>query len=225
MITKLLLSGIFIGFFIALPFGGNAVLCTKNTLSYGGKSGLATGLGAATAHTAYSFIGFSGLVAVKSLLSNYLGILEIIGGFFLCYFGVSSIRKDIFDINADNMKKSGLIKTYLGSTLFALTNPKSIIVASILITESEIFNMIDYNEVFLLSVILSGIFMGSAFWWLILVTFLSLMKKLLNPIYLVVLNRIAGALVIFFGLFFSVLGFAKIWLFPHSTLQFMGYNS
>ncbi|RQH32370.1 hypothetical protein D5R40_22425 [Okeania hirsuta] len=222
MITKLLLSGIFIGFFIALPFGGNAVLCTKNTLSYGGKSGLATGLGAATAHTTYSFIGFSGLVAVKSLLSNYLGILEIIGGLFLCYFGVSSIRKDIFDINTDNMQKSGLIKTYLGSTLFALTNPKSIIVASILITESEIFNMIDYNEVFLLTVILSSIFMGSTLWWLILVTFLSFLKKVLNQIYLVVLNRIAGALVIFFGLFFSVLGFAKIWLFPHSTLQFIG---
>ncbi|NEP03648.1 MAG: LysE family transporter, partial [Okeania sp. SIO4D6] len=94
MITKLLLSGMFIGFFIALPFGGNAVLCTKNTLSYGSKYGLATGLGAATAHTTYSFIGFSGLVAVKSLLSNYLGILEIIGGLFLCYFGVSSIRHE-----------------------------------------------------------------------------------------------------------------------------------
>ena len=221
MITKLLLSGIFVGFFIALPFGGNTILCTKNTLSYGGKYGLATGLGAATAHTTYSFIGFSGLVAVKFLLSTYLGILEIIGGFFLCYFGVSSIRKDISDINADNMKKSGLIKTYLESTLFALTNPKSIILASILITESEIFNMIDYNEAFLLTIILSSIFIGSALWWLILVTFLSFMKKVLNQIYLAVLNRIAGVLVIFFGLFFSVLGFARIWLFPHSTLQFM----
>ena len=221
MITKLLLSGIFIGFFIALPFGGNAILCTRNTLSYGKKYGFVTGLGAATAHTTYSFIGFSGLVAIKSLLSTYLGILEIIGGFLLCYFGVSSIRKDISDINADDMQKSGLIKTYLGSTLFGLTNPKSIIVASILITDSEIFNMIDYSQVFLFTLILCSVFIGSTLWWLILVTFLSFMKKILNQMYLVLLSRIAGVLVILFGLFFSALGFAKIGLFPHGALQFM----
>jgi threonine/homoserine/homoserine lactone efflux protein len=159
MIIQLLLSDIFVGFFVALPFGGNAVLCTRNTLSCGGKSGFATGLGAATAHTTFSFIGLSGLVVVKSLLSKYLGILEILGGFFLCYFGVFSIRKDmsdISDIDVDDKKGLGLIKTYFGSTLFALANPKSIIVASILITESEVFNLIDYNNFFSLVEILFG---------------------------------------------------------------------
>jgi threonine/homoserine/homoserine lactone efflux protein len=210
MIIQLLSSGIFIGFFVALPFGGNAVLCTKNTLSYGGKSGFVTGLGAATAHTIYSFIGLSGLVVVKSLLSKYLGALQVIGGFFLCYFGVLSLRKDISGINVNDTGKSGLMRTYLGSTLFALTNPKSIIVIGILITESGVFNLIDYNEFFSLIQILCGIFIGSALWWLILVTSLSLVKKILNQIHLVILNQITGFLVIFSGLFFVILGIGKI---------------
>ncbi|NET57652.1 MAG: LysE family transporter [Symploca sp. SIO2E6] len=210
MITKLFLLGMSIGFFIALPFGGNAVLCTKNTLSYDEKIGLATGLGAATAHTIYSFLGLSGLVAVKSLLSKYLGVLQIIGGLFLCYLGASSLLKKISDIDADNKKKPGLIKTYLESTLFALTNPKSIIIAGILITESGIFSMIDYSQSFLLTVILVGVFIGSTLWWLILVTSLSFLKKILNQIYLNVFNQASGLLLILFGIFFSVLGLRKI---------------
>lgn len=210
MITDLLLSGMFIGFFIALPFGGNAVLCTKNTLAHGWKSGLCTGLGAATAHTTYGFVGLSGLVAVKTLLSQHIGVLEITGGLFLCYFGISSIQKDLSEIKVGSIRDLGRIKTYIASTLFALANPKSIIVAGILITESGVFELIDDEQSISLMIALLGIFIGSTLWWLILVTSLNFLKKVLSQGYVVILNRAAGAIVILFGLFFSIRGVGNI---------------
>lgn len=217
MITNVLLTGIFIGFCIALPFGGNAVLCAQNTLLHGGKTGIFTGLGAATAHASYSLLGLSGLVAVEALLAKYLGILEVLGGLFLCYFGLSTILKKIPDIKADNSEKQGLIKTYLASTLFAFTNPKSIIVAAVLIAESGAFGIIDAHfKVLSLVFIIVGVFIGSTLWWLILVTTISLLKKILDYTYLTLLNRAFSVLVIASGLFFAVLGLGKTVPFSYS---------
>ena len=210
MTENLLLSGMFIGFFTALPFGGNAVLCTKNTLSYGGKSGISTGLGAATAHATYSFIGLSGLVASKALLSKYLGLLELIGGLFLCYVGISSLFQKISSIDSNDTEKQALVKTYIMSTLFALTNPKSIIVAAILITESGVLSTIEYFQTIPLILIILGVFMGSTLWWLVLVVSLSFLKKILARTHLIFLNRASGFLVILCGVLFSIFGLSKI---------------
>ncbi|NEQ97627.1 MAG: LysE family transporter [Cyanothece sp. SIO2G6] len=224
MITKILLTGIFIGFCIAFPFGGNAVLCAKNTLLHGGKSGISTGLGAATAHATYSLIGLSGLVAIESLLSQYLGPLELAGGLFLCYFGTSTILKEIPNINPshennpDCVEKQGLVKTYMTSTLFALTNPKSMILAAILITESGAFSIISQSRVLSLLIIISGIFIGSTLWWLMLVFSLNFLKEFLNNAYLVFLNRVFSVLVIVSGAFFSIFGLGKIWPLSYNIL-------
>lgn len=212
-IDKLLFWGGFTGFFIALPFGINAVLCIKNTLSYGGRAGIVTGFGAATAHTFYTGLGLSGLFAVKLWLDRYLGGLEILGGLFLCYFGILSIRKEIAAIEGENGDNPGLLSTYSAATLVALTNPKSIIVAAILITESGMMETVDYSNVLALAILLFGVFLGSTLWWIVLVTVLGLLKQMLNPRYLTLLNRASGVIVIGFGLFFAGLGLQKTWIF------------
>ncbi len=218
MLSNFLLTGIFIGFCIALPFGGNAVLCAKNTLLHGGKSGISTGLGAATAHASYSLLGLSGLVAVEALLAQYLGILEVLGGLFLCYFGASTILKEIPDLNAENSEKQGLVKTYIASTLFAFTNPKSIIVAAVLIAESGAFGIIsEHVKALSLFFIIFGVFMGSTLWWIILVGSVSFLKKILDYTYLTLLNQAFSVLVIASGLFFAVLGLGKIWPFAYNA--------
>ncbi|MEB3231052.1 MAG: LysE family transporter [Leptolyngbyaceae bacterium] len=226
MITKIWLTGLVIGFCIAFPFGGNAILCTQNTLLYGGRSGMSSGLGAATAHALYSLLGLSGLVAIETLLSQYLGPIELMGGLFLCYLGISTILTKIPDLSATATNDNGshmpetrsVTKTYIKSTLFALTNPKSMVIAAILITESGAFGMVNQANFWPLVLIILGIFTGSALWWLILVTSLSFLKRLLGYASLVLLNRTFSGLVIISGLAFSILGLAKIW--PSFDVEF-----
>ena len=47
------------------------------------------------------------------------------------------------DDDEETVEKPELLKIYIGSALFAFTNPKGIILASILISRSEIFGIID----------------------------------------------------------------------------------
>jgi threonine/homoserine/homoserine lactone efflux protein len=49
--------------------------------------------------------------------------------------------------------------------------------------------------------LVTGIFVGSAMWWLVLSGFTGLLQKLLNPRRLQWLNRISGLIILGFGLF------------------------
>ena len=63
-----LFRGLVIGFSIAAPVGPIGVLCIRRTLADGPATGLAVGLGAATADAVYGAIAGFGLTAVSALL-------------------------------------------------------------------------------------------------------------------------------------------------------------
>ncbi|MBI4240430.1 MAG: LysE family transporter, partial [Candidatus Rokubacteria bacterium] len=82
-----LLRGLVIGFSIAAPVGPIGLLCIRRTLAEGRRSGLATGLGAATADGVYGAIAGFGLTLVSSALVGSQTWLRLGGGIFLCYLG------------------------------------------------------------------------------------------------------------------------------------------
>jgi len=53
-------KGLLIGFSIAAPVGPIGLLCIQRTIAYGRKSGLVTGLGAATADGLYGAVAAFG---------------------------------------------------------------------------------------------------------------------------------------------------------------------
>jgi threonine/homoserine/homoserine lactone efflux protein len=53
----------------------------------------------------------------------------------------------------------------------------------------------------LAGILVTGIFVGSAMWWLVLCGFTGLLQKLLNLKRLQWLNRISGLIILGFGLF------------------------
>lgn len=92
-----LFKGCIIGFSIAMPVGPIGLLCIKNSLTRGMIYGLISGLGAACADTLYGALGGFGISTVGIFLEKYHLILELFGGFFLCYLGISTFFEKIAD--------------------------------------------------------------------------------------------------------------------------------
>src|SRR5512136_1158346 len=87
----LLLRGGLIGLSIAAPVGPIGVLCIRRTLAEGRLSGLASGLGAATADAIYGCIAGFGLTFISSFLLNQQLWFRLIGGGFLAYLGIKTL--------------------------------------------------------------------------------------------------------------------------------------
>ena len=88
MDLELLVRGLIIGFAIAAPVGPIGLLCIQRTLAHGRLTGLATGMGAASADAVYGMVAGFGLTAISAFLTGQRLWLGIIGGLFLCYLGV-----------------------------------------------------------------------------------------------------------------------------------------
>jgi threonine/homoserine/homoserine lactone efflux protein len=87
MAAPFFLKGMAIGFSIAAPVGPIGLLCIRRSLAEGSVTGLAVGLGAATADAAYGAVAAFGLTAVSGFLIGHRLWLSLIGGLFLCYLG------------------------------------------------------------------------------------------------------------------------------------------
>ena len=64
-----LIRGMIVGFSIAAPVGPIGVLCIRQTLAHGRATGIACGLGAATADAVYGAIAAFGLTAISRAVS------------------------------------------------------------------------------------------------------------------------------------------------------------
>jgi threonine/homoserine/homoserine lactone efflux protein len=193
----LLLSGLVIGFSIAAPVGPIGVLCIRRTWAEGRASGLVSGLGAATADAVYGAVAGFGLTFISNFLVSQQAALRLIGGLFLCYLGFKTILANPAQQSAA-VKGTGLVGAY-GSTFFlTLTNPMTIIFFAAIFAGLGLADASTSYES--ASILVSGVFIGSASWWLILSSGASLFQSKIHPYRLVWVNRISGAVIIGFGL-------------------------
>jgi threonine/homoserine/homoserine lactone efflux protein len=203
----LLLSGLVIGFSIAAPVGPIGVLCIRRTWAEGRASGLVSGLGAATADAVYGAVAGFGLTFISNFLVSQQAALRLIGGLFLCYLGFKTILAKPAQQSAAG-KGTGLVGAY-GSTFFlTLTNPMTIIFFAAIFAGLGLPGAGgNYGSAVKL---VSGVFIGSAAWWLILSSGAGLCRDKINPHGLLWVNRISGAVIIGFGLV-ALLSAAKIY--------------
>lgn len=192
---SLLFSGTIIGFLIAAPVGPIGVLCIQRTLFKGRAVGLITGLGAATADAFYGFIAGFGLTLLSSILTDQQWFLRLAGGIFLCYLGF----KIFFSKPAEQLvstERTGLAGAYASAFFLTLANPMTILSFSAIFTGFGAVG--SYSSAMTM---VSGIFVGSGIWWLILSGSVSLFRTRFNARMLKWVNRISGLMIIGFGLF------------------------
>jgi threonine/homoserine/homoserine lactone efflux protein len=201
------LKGMIIGFSIAAPVGPIGVLCIRRTLAEGRAYGLVSGLGAATADGFYGTIAALGLTLVSSFLIDQANWLRLIGGAYLCYLGLKTIRSRPAE-RAAEAKGRGLLGAYTSTLFLTLTNPLTIF-AFAAIFAGVGAEAAAGNTLGALNVVL-GVFLGSAAWWLILVTLTSLFRSRLTTGGLVWVNRVSGLIVLGFGVV-MLYGLAAPW--------------
>ncbi|MGJ3245777.1 MAG: LysE family translocator [Elainellaceae cyanobacterium] len=197
MDIEFFLRGLVIGFLIAAPVGPIGVLCIRRTLAYGLASGFVSGMGAATADAVYGCIAGFGLTFISSILVEQAIWIRLIGGAFLCYLGIKTVLAKPANEVASTTP-TGLATAYASTVLLTLTNPTTILSFAAVFAG---FGLASQSGNYLTaSLLVLGVFIGSAVWWLVLSGGVSLLRHSFNAEGLRWLNRISGAILLTFGI-------------------------
>src|SRR5512147_2758727 len=194
---SLLIRGLLIGFSIAAPVGPIGVLCIRRTLTDGRVSGLVSGLGAATADAMYGCVAGFGLTFISSLLIDQQTWLRLFGGLFLCYLGIKTLLSKPAEKEAA-VRRTGLLGSYASTFLLTVTNPLTILSFAAIFAGLGLANTNgDYASAVILVL---GVFLGSALWWLLLSGGVGLLRDKFNAQGLLWVNRISGMIITIFGM-------------------------
>jgi predicted secreted hydrolase/threonine/homoserine/homoserine lactone efflux protein len=191
-----MLRGFIIGFSIAAPVGPIGVLCIRRTLAYGRWMGFVSGLGAAMADAIYGSIAGFGLAFIASFLVNQQVWLRLVGGLFLLYLGIR-IFLDRPASQAAQVKREGMQSAYLSTFILTLTNPLTILSFAAVFTGLGLASQAgNYGEA---GMLVLGVFLGSAGWWLVLTSLANLFRNRMNLKAMTWVNRASGLIIVTFG--------------------------
>jgi threonine/homoserine/homoserine lactone efflux protein len=202
----LLLQGMGIGLAIAAPVGVIGILCIQRTLTQGRWIGFVSGMGAATADGMYGCIAGLGLNAIGDRLIDQSQWLMLIGGLFLCYLGGATFRQKPPTTRKLSASPQGVVTSYLSVLVLTLTNPLTIFSFLGIFSGLGIGQAEQTPQEAIMLVL--GVFLGSALWWLSLSTGVHYISRWFDMGKLVWLNRASGVVI-------SAFGVAALWRFWH----------
>lgn len=196
MDTHFLVKGMILGFCIAAPVGPIGVLCIRKTLQFGRFPGLVSGLGAAVADTLYGAIAAFGLSSLSTILIEGKFWLRLIGGAFLIYLGVRTFFSKPQE-QSNQVTHKTLLGDFISTFLLTMTNPLTIL-SYVAIFAALGLSQIEVDHFDAISLVL-GVFLGSAFWWIILCEGVTLFRKKVSVQVMSLVNRLAGVIILGFG--------------------------
>jgi|APAra7269096979_1048534.scaffolds.fasta_scaffold12321_5 threonine/homoserine/homoserine lactone efflux protein len=192
----MLLKGAGIGFAVAAPVGPIGMLCIRTTLERGRVAGFAAGLGAAVADAIYGAIGVLGVTAISGYIEAQRIWLELGGGIFVILFGIHlGFTKPNIQNGNDEIPVS-LWADFMKTLVLTLANPSTIL------TFMAIFAGVPgaaASEMAAVPVIIFGVLLGSAAWWLFLSQGVGVIRHRISERALKWMNWAAGILLVAFG--------------------------
>ena len=196
MPATLFIRGFIIGLSVAATIGPMAVLTIRRTLARGRLAGLVTGLGVATADGCYGAVAGFGLTVVSTVLLSQHLWLRLIGGLFLCYLGLSTLRATPAT-RAAGAGGTTLAGAYFSAFGLTLSNPLTILSFAAIFAGLGVGTGGGYATAAWLVV---GVFSGSALWWVILTGVVAALRGRVTSRGLLWVNRASGAIIAAFGL-------------------------
>ncbi len=193
-----------VGIGIAAPVGPIGLLCIQRTLNEGRRVGLVSGLGAASADALYGVVAAFGLTLVTAFLVEQRLWLGLGGGLFLLYLGVRTLltppasQPPAQTVAEMDGARSNLWRAWGSTFLLTLTNPMTILAfvgifaGAGLAAEGGALGAV---------LLVLGVFLGSALWWITLATAVSLARRRVTPHVLTWVNRGAGLLIVAFAVY------------------------
>jgi threonine/homoserine/homoserine lactone efflux protein len=191
-------KGVAVGLAIAAPVGPIGVLCIRRSLSAGMFVGLVSGLGAAVADAVYGAVAGFGLTSVSVFLLDHQAAIRILGGAALLVIGLRILVAKAPAAGAQPNNNGRLAGAFASCFLLTLTNPTTILSFLAIFAGLGLAEWVrDYTAATLL---VGGVLLGSALWWLVLSGTVSLVRHRLSAAALVWINRISAVVILLFGL-------------------------
>jgi threonine/homoserine/homoserine lactone efflux protein len=192
-----LYRGIVLGLMIAAPVGPVGLLCIRRTVQKGLLIGFATGFGAAFADALFSAVAAFSVAAILDLVQNYKLSIHVLGGAFLLIVAWHTWHDTPRQPQEDAPERRLLgrlgsrlgntAKALVGSFIITLTNPVTLF--AVLAVVATFGGLRSHGEAI---IIVSGVFTGSALWWLILSCGVALVRHRLTENTVKWINRATG---------------------------------
>ena len=208
-LLKILFDGLCVGLASSVTVGPVAVLCIQRTLSKGHLSGFVSSLGIVCADTLMAILAFSVYNLIKNFIDDNSAIIQSIGGIFVVIVGVFIFFKNpVPQIRKNKTGKSMLWQDF--GSMFGFTLANFVVVIPYILAFFTMFGIgLDFEGAgvgvsqsigaiynFL---VLGGFFLGAMIWWLAVTSVISIFNKYFKPNQLVVINRIAGLVIMLLG--------------------------
>ncbi|HOJ01845.1 MAG TPA: LysE family transporter [Anaerolineaceae bacterium] len=192
----LFLKGTGLGISIAAPVGPIGVLCIQRTLKKGFSSGVASGLGAASADLLYGSLAAFGALWLGNHLVQLQTPLRLLGGGVLILLGVRAFFQKEKEATVAGSSPH-LAGDYFSTFLLTLTNPITIfsfaaVYGGLGLGSAE-------TSTWQMGLLVLGVFVGSVAWWLTLSSLVALLRGRFKPQFYKVINKIAGVVLVGFG--------------------------
>lgn len=185
-----------IGLLLAVPVGPIGLLCLRRSLALGVAAGLSVGLGAATADGIYAAVAAFAMGAAAPFIagSAWLGIG---GGVVLIAIGLKDILHREGPVSPPTLR--GHLGVYAGVVLLTLANPATVLTfAAIIVGLGLVPDLASPADGL---VFVTGVFLGSLAWWLVLSTAGGKLGERLPPSAIRWTRRLAGIAFVGFGLY------------------------
>ncbi|WP_321786403.1 LysE/ArgO family amino acid transporter [Paraburkholderia sp. J94] len=156
-------QSLLLGLSIAAPVGQIGLLAIQRTLDHGRLAGLATGLGAACADAVYGAIGAYGITGLIAWLLGLKLWLSLFGGGFLLWLAWRIATQSAARSSGVHAPAGKLMRYVAGTFMLTLSNPTTIL--SFMALFAALAGHAPSSSPW---VMVAGVLMGSALWWLIL---------------------------------------------------------
>jgi threonine/homoserine/homoserine lactone efflux protein len=198
----LILSGVVMGLVAAVPIGPVNLICIRRSFAFGALNGFVSGLGAALGDGIFAAITGFGLTWIAQLIEGYATILELTGGALLVWFGWRTFIAPPV-IRCPDEREGGegtnLGRAMLSTFLLTITNPATLLAFTAMFASlgGLAGGAGDYMDA---GLVVGGVVLGSAGWWLALTTIIGLFHTRIGQATMRRINRGSGFLVGVFGL-------------------------
>ena len=195
----LFLKGLVFGFILAATVGPMWVLCFRRTVAQGPMAGFVSGMGIAVADGLYGAVAAFGLTAISGFLLKHSYWIGLVGAIFLVYLGIKTLMSHP-SLEGQVKEKSSYANAFLSTLGLTLANPPTILAFVAIFAGLGLASGADYTSA---SIIVLGVFLGSASWWIILASGAGWLRGRLDkkrgPRFLRAINVVSGLMILGFA--------------------------
>jgi threonine/homoserine/homoserine lactone efflux protein len=189
-----LLPAAALGLCVAVPFGPIGLMCMQRTLAFGVWFGIASGMGAATAHGIFSCLAAVSATVLTQMTHALHTPLRIAGGIVLILMGLRTIL--VSPGAAHGVTCGDLLSAYTSTLLIAAANPMTILPYLGAASALEAGKPVIMDRALATSI---GVMLGSASWYLVLALSTHTVFRNLQNAALDRFNRLTGILLMAVG--------------------------